>query len=176
MIAVAFQYFHLPLLQQFDDWNRAFPVTSATEQLQTTRAFIGNGTQVDFLRTERLVVEWHESLWKYRSDLITQIPLVDMDDEEDFEFELGVNSKPLKNRSSWLTAHLFIHIFLIALSHTDRQSTLIPITALISQAILFVLFMQAKRLADNVSNAVSVVRRASRIIGTQVIHPLANEH
>jgi hypothetical protein len=171
MIAVAFQYYHLPLLMQFDDWNRAFPVTSATEQLQT-RAFIGNGTQVDFLRTEKLVVEWHETLWKYRSDLITQIPLVDMDDEEDFELELGVkDSKPLKNRSSWLTAHLFIHILLIAWSHTDRQSKLIPVTALISQAILIILFMQAKRLDDNVSNAVSVVRRASRIFGTQVIHP-----
>jgi hypothetical protein len=92
---------------------------------------------------------------------------------QDFEFELGVakDSKPLKNRSSWLTAHLFIHILLIALSHTDRQSTLVPVTALISQAILFVLFMQAKRLADNVSNAVSVVRRASRVIGTQVNRP-----
>jgi hypothetical protein len=113
MIAVAFQYYHLPLLLQFDEWNRAFPVTSATEQLQTTRAFIGNGTQVDFLRTERLVVEWHESLWQYRTDLITQIPLVDMDDEEvgisDFLVVHAPKDGRHKHSYFWFDSHL--HIF-----------------------------------------------------------------
>ena len=178
-IAWAFQHYHFPLLQQFDDCGRRFPVSSATEQLQN-KSFIWNGSQVDFLRAEKMLYEWHDSLWKYRSDLMTQVPLVDMDDEEDFEIEIGVketdmnetgikDSRPPKNRSSWLTAHLVIHIFLVAVSHTDRQSKLLPMTALISQVILLVLFFQAKRLADNVSNAVSVVRRASRTIGTQVL-------
>ena len=168
LIAVAFQHFHYPLLQQFDEMNKLFPVNSATEQL-SSKAFIGNGTHVDFLTAEKLVYEWHESLWQYRSNLITQIPLVDMDDEEDFEIEIGTkDTKPLKNRSPWLTAHLLIHIILVVLSHTEKQSKLLAVTALISQSILLILFLQAKRLADNVSNAVSVVRRASRIIGTQV--------
>ena len=168
LIAIAIYYFHIPLLQRFDEMNRQFPANSATEQL-SSKTFIGNGTHVDFLNAEKLVYEWHESLWQYRSNLITQVPLVDMDDEEDFEIEIGTkDTRPLKNRSPWLTAHLFIHILLLFFSHIEKNSKIWAISALISQAILLVLFLQGKRLADNVSNAVSVVRRASRIIGTQV--------
>lgn len=65
----------------------------------------------------------------------------------------------------WLSLHTAIHLFLVILSHCST-SPVASLTALVSQLMLFTIFLRAKSLADDVASASSVVRKASRVLGT----------
>ena len=65
----------------------------------------------------------------------------------------------------WLSLHTAIHLFLVILSHCS-SSPIASLTALVSQILLFTIFLRAKSLADDVAGASTVVRKASRVLGT----------
>jgi hypothetical protein len=124
----------------------------------------------DLAKIEEQAMQWHEQLWAFRTEIITSIALVNMDDEEDFELEaLNKNSDGRSNNEKWpwLTCHLVTHVLLIITAHV-YDSWLFTCTALYSQFLFIALFMRAKALGDAVSQAVSVVRRFARSIGSKV--------
>lgn len=124
----------------------------------------------DLVKIEDEAMQWHEQLWSFRSEIISSIALVSMDDEEDFELEaLHKNSdgKTYNEKWPWLTGHLIGHAVLIVLAHV-YESLLFSLTALYSQCLFLALFLRAKALGDAVSNAVSVVRKFARNMASYV--------
>ena len=124
----------------------------------------------DLVKIEDEAMQWHEQLWNFRTEIISSIALVSMDDEEDFELEaLSKNSdgKTHNEKWPWLTVHLIGHAVLVVLAHV-YESLLFSLTALYSQCLFLALFLRAKALGDAVSNAVSVVRKFARNMASYV--------
>lgn len=119
----------------------------------------------DLIKIEEQALEWHEKLWSFRTEIISSIALVNMDDEEEFELEALSDKSDTKWR--WLTLHLVGHILLIILAHV-YDSLLFSLTAVYSQVLFLALFLRAKALGDAVSSSVSVVRKFARNVGAQV--------
>jgi hypothetical protein len=126
----------------------------------------GEILEEELVQLEQQTMEWHEKLWKFRTEIISTIALVNMDDEEEFELEaLDNNANTSKWR--WLTFHLIGHVALIIIAHV-YDSWLFTMTAMYSQGLFLLLFVKSKRLGDAVSSSISVVRKSARNVGTQV--------
>jgi hypothetical protein len=74
--------FHLPLYASMNELQRAFP---SADSLFMTPIDEKKGAKAtsELILTDKEVVAWHDTLWKYRRDIINQVQLVDMDDEEE---------------------------------------------------------------------------------------------
>jgi hypothetical protein len=73
-----------------NELQRAFPSAPFADSMfaSTTDDQKGVKGTSELLLTDKEVVAWHETLWKYRRDIINQVQLVDMDDEEEVIFRL----------------------------------------------------------------------------------------
>ena len=68
----------MPLFSNFEEWSKKNPVLLSELYMQK---FGIENSEDGLLKAEKIVIDWHEALWKYRSELIRNTPLVDMDDE-----------------------------------------------------------------------------------------------
>ena len=121
----------------------------------------------ELLQLEQQTMEWHEKLWAFRTEIISTIALVNMEDEKEFELEALDNNKATNYKWRWITFHIIGHITLIGFAHW-YDSWLFTIMALYSQILFLLLLVKSKGLSDVVSSSVSVLRKSARNIGNQV--------
>jgi hypothetical protein len=67
-----------------NELQRAFPSADA---LFASRTDDQKGMS-ELMLIDNEIVAWHDTLWKYRKEIINQVQLVDMDDEEEVSFNI----------------------------------------------------------------------------------------
>ncbi|KAJ1493854.1 hypothetical protein T484DRAFT_1878454, partial [Baffinella frigidus] len=163
LVAVSIQFFHIPLIMRMGELQLKIPLPPPFPK--------GSGkakvTQDEIIGWENVVETWHKTMWGFRAEIIDKLPFSSMDDEEEVEFERIKPTDSGKDKSTWLTAHLLLHLALVIVSHVHR-SMLMPVLALVSDCMLLAVLIRAKNLSDAVTSSVNVLRKYSITLGTQV--------
>lgn len=69
---------HIPVFNDIQTWHGMIPSAGISITLLNQ-----NITQEDLINTERSLNQWHSSMWTFRTEMISNLPFVDMDDEEE---------------------------------------------------------------------------------------------